>query len=535
MRKVPWLWEIALGCIFFSAATNHVAMSAEGEKLLIVNWDTANMWNEVLAHTWQESGPLNAAQVKAELETIVDEHAKAKVDMIVHCIFTLPWGTVPPDYQSFNRIPDQHLGYTSLYGTGPTGLQQLEDAGYDLIQVLLDRSHKDGVQFVGGLRMNDRHGGATSQPWVLQHPEWKTADGYPDYKHQGVRDTMVAVAADTLERYDMDGIELDWMRWCRMFKSSEAVQNAPLLTDFMAKMRNVLDQAAKKRGRGELLLGVRVPQTIEECRLLGFDVKAWVQKGLVDFITPSDFSKTDFNTKTDEFTALTAGTEVKVYPAIHSVYEDYTAWPTITGEYMQLETPENYRAAAKNFYAFGADGVSAYNYQEHYIQELHLGDPNEWSRSFSYLTELRDPASMAQGDRHYRYTPTSPTPGVMAKHEKIVLDRKNDEPADSVRFRMAEDLTDPNLSVTLEFKVTGMAEGDEFEMALNGVEIPADQFETEHVTNLPNGPDYWLYRTPLGSPPAKFGDNELRLRLTKSAGTAELVVQEVGVNVYDER
>ena len=40
-RKVAWLWGVALGCMFFSAATNHVAMSAEGEKLLIVNWDTA--------------------------------------------------------------------------------------------------------------------------------------------------------------------------------------------------------------------------------------------------------------------------------------------------------------------------------------------------------------------------------------------------------------------------------------------------------------------------------------------------------------
>ena len=67
------------------------------------------------------------------------------------------------------------------------------------------------------------------------------------------------------------------------------------------------------------------------------------------------------------------------------------------------------------------------------------------------------------------------------------------------------------------------------------MEIPADQFETEHVTNLPNGPDYWLYRTPLGSPPAKFGDNELRLRLSKSVGTGALGAQEVEVLVRDSR
>ena len=83
-----------------------------------------------------------------------------------------------------------------------------------------------------------------------------------------------------------------------------------------------------------------------------------------------------------------------------------------------------------------------------------------------------------------------------------------------MRFRMAEDLTDPNLSAILKFKVTGLAEGDEFEVALNGEVIPADQFE--HTFDDERGPPFYLYHTPLGSPPAKFGDNELRVRLAKS-------------------
>jgi len=131
-------------------------------------------------------------------------------------------------------------------------------------------------------------------------------------------------------------------------------------------------------------------------------------------------------------------------------------------------------------------------------------------------------------------------PGVVDKQQKIVLYRRTGEPAlifpdpsDSMRFRMAEDLTDPNLSATLEFKVTGMAEGDEFEVALNGEVVSADRFE--RTLDTERQPAFYLYRTPLGSPPAKFGDNELRLRLTKSVGTGALVAQEIGVNVCDER
>lgn len=279
MRTVVWLLAIALGCMFFSVTKSEVVLSAENlqseECRLIINYDTQNMWNETLYFA-QQGGKLDAEGVKAALEQIVDEHAKAKIDRLVHSVFVLPYGTLTRNFKSFNRLPD--YGYSTLFHPGgETGLRELEEAGYDVIQVLLDRSHKDGLEFMGSMRMNC---GRASLPFELEHPEWMAPHG-PDYKHEGVRKAVLAVAAEHLERYDMDGIELNFMRNCHMFERSEAVQNTPLLTDFMAEMRKVLDQAAKNRGRDKLLLGVCVPPTIEECRLLGFDVKAWVQQGLV--------------------------------------------------------------------------------------------------------------------------------------------------------------------------------------------------------------------------------------------------------------
>ena len=117
------------------------------------------------------------------------------------------------------------------------------------------------------------------------------------------------------------------------------------------------------------------------------------------------------------------------------------------------------------------------------------------------------------------------------EHEKIVLDRKASEPADSFGFLMAEDLKDAHLSATLEFKVTGMVEGDQIEVALNGKAIPVDRTERRHRGDVQ--PAYYLYRMPFGSPPAKFGHNELRLRLTKSVGTKTLIAQEIEVLVRD--
>ena len=37
------------------------------------------------------------------------------------------------------------------------------------------------------------------------------------------------------------------------------------------------------------MLGARIPQTLAECRALGYDIATWVKEGLVDYIAPSDF------------------------------------------------------------------------------------------------------------------------------------------------------------------------------------------------------------------------------------------------------
>ena len=56
--------------------------------------------------------------------------------------------------------------------------------------------------------------------------------------------------------------------------------------------------------------------------------------------------------------------------------------------------------------------------------------------------------------------------------------------------------------------------GDQIEIALNDKVILADRFEREHHTD--RQPTFYLYRKSLGSPPAKFGDYDLRVQLTKS-------------------
>ena len=538
---------IALESVLLATPRGETTISSKDQKLssckLISCQDGLNMWAYQLrwAQSLQEK-KLEPEAVKAMIEQIVDEHAKAKVDLLVDCVFWLPWGTSNAGFKTFNRAP--HRGFRTAYPDIAPAMEDF-DQTYDLVKILLERSRKNGMAFLGGLRMNDRHPNSDKQSFYTDHPEWRLKSFRAmDYKHEGVRHAVLAVTAEFLDRYDVDGVELDWMRWCHVFEPSEAVDNAPILTDFMAKLRKRLDEQALKRGRDMLLLGVRVPQTIEECRDLGFDIKAWAQSGLVDYICPSDFHCIDFNIKVEDFVRLTTGTNCKVYPTVFGTI-------SIEGARRRGLTHEQFRAAAKNYDAYGAAGVSSYNFYTQF--RIFAGNEfgqapaesmlTEWPRALHYLTALRDPKALAHGDRHYLYYPLHPgkaTTGAW-KHQIIELTRSQDSPSASTRLRFAEDLKSPHLSATLDFKVTGMVEGDQMEVHINSQTVPAERIERRYDADgqlAEQGrplPAFYRYRIPLSSPPAKFGDNELQLRLTKSGGTETLIAQEFEVLVQDSQ
>lgn len=507
-----------------------------GQYQIVINWDEAALWNPLL-----RSDPTRSADAEAIVTTlheIVDAHASVGVDILVHCLFA-GMQTIIPDCRSAQTLRTKPFELLTI----------LDDAGIDLIDTIMARCRKHNIAFFAGVRMNDRHMGSGAtlayrppvQEMIDAHPECELKEfpGALDYKYPYVRDAHLAFVAETLSRYDVDGLEYDWPRWFHVFKASEAAGNARHLTDFMRRTRELLDAAARDRNRGRLPLGVRIAQTMDECVNLGYDVGAWVREGLVDYLCPSDFFFTDFNSPTEDFVALTEGTDCKVYPSIHPGI----SWHNPKG----LMGLEEYRAAARNFYAFGAHGVSPYNYQYHWGGMFSPGYPGPaemWPKAMSFLTELKSDESIARGDRRYLFHPLwsgdteGQSPTWAYKNDRITLDRSADDPHGTYSFRMAEDLSDKTLSASLEFKVTYMIEGDELELRINGDVIPLRKIETEwrvgqdadHGRSL--GP-YFHFRVQLDAPPTKFGDNELSLRLVNRVGMARrmLNAQEFEVRV----
>ena len=54
-----------------------------------------------------------------------------------------------------------------------------------------------------------------------------------DYGVPEVREHILRVVREPAERYDIDGLDLDFMRWPVYFKSDEVKANTPLVTDFI--------------------------------------------------------------------------------------------------------------------------------------------------------------------------------------------------------------------------------------------------------------------------------------------------------------
>ena len=485
---------------------------------------------------------------KRSVETIVDVHADAGVDTIVHGVHEGFRHHLPAS--ASKAFSD--AGHSAPYYANPPVAKSgktwktLNETGYDFIQIGLDQAHKRGLSFLAGVRMNDRHSHQKKQRIYLDHPEWQL-EGFPggfDYSKPGVRERMLTFVKEVLKQYDVDGIEYDWMRMVHVFPRGTENKNAPLLTDFHRQTRELVDEAARERDR-KLLFGVRVPETLEGCAEVGFDVSAWIQEALVDYIAPSHFGHMDSNAPIEDFRKLTEGTPCRVYPS--------TTGHTWTGP-SRLEEygPQHYYAVAHNWYAFGADGIQTYNYQ--------FGSLQGMLPRILDLAPLRAPKILAEYDREYllyrRRGPVTAANGAAMEYQVIHLDRATTDARGTFEFRLAEDLEDPKVSAVMEFKALGLQEREDLAVELNDEKITSDlvkrtcvwdgtglrrmgqlRDEQGKVTGSGWQEGEWqpscLYRIPLSSPPMIWGDNELAVALTQAADPDGLIsIEEVTIRVH---
>lgn len=249
----------------------------------------------------------------------------------------------------------------------------LHERGLDPYAVWIARCREKGLSPWLTMRMNDIHDVDNPKNFMhstfwVKHPEyWRvpgSTSGWHDralnFAFPEVREHAMAYVKELFERYDPDGIELDWMRFGYHFAPGKEAEGREILNRFMRDVRALSREWASKRGH-PIQIGARVPAVPDAALGLGMDGLTWVKEDLIDVLVPTPFwASIDFDIPIDEWRArlgddakhitLAAGGEILI--------AGYPGGKQITNS---LSSARGFASAAL---MRGADAIYLFNYMD---------------------------------------------------------------------------------------------------------------------------------------------------------------------------
>ena len=340
-------------------------------------------------------------------------------------VTTISWSILAGDAPSYDSRIQPIYGdaqqsdrpdYMNPYASN---LKTLVEAGTCPLKIVTDFAHEHGMEAFASLRMNDVHDSFVEghlSRWKLDHREFlvstrglQTAIAEPafpgspvanlystalDFTHQVVRDRKFEIIEEVCLRYDLDGVELDFIRHPVLFKSifeGEAVtpEQVSLMTAFIRRVRQRMDEIGEERGR-PLLLAVRTPDDLELSLGIGLDLEAWMREGLVDMLFLGG-GYAHFSLPVAQMAQAAHAYGVPVYPCINN-----------PGQLMDGRGIEMTRALATKWYAAGADGIYFWNLTAPWEQ---IRDEAQWralrKRVYACLDGIDDPKALEGKEKIY--------------------------------------------------------------------------------------------------------------------------------------
>ena len=265
------------------------------------------------------------------------------------------------------------------------------------LTTLVDLCRKAGLPFFPRVRMNSHYDMDSSDPgWSRfrrEHPDLLIGlpdQNYPvgsiehgirtglDFVHPQVRTHRAAIICELFERFDVDGVELDFMRHPAFFRMDAAYQHRHLMTDLLRHVRQRMNHTASTKGK-PIQLAVRVPPTLADSARIGLDVAQWMAEELVDIVVVGG-GFIPYETPIHEFVHA-AQDKIVVYGCIESTrYAD----------------ERNLRAIASHCWNAGARGIQLYNFYT-------MGP--EWNKRI--LNQLASPQALQRLDKRYELDQTA--------------------------------------------------------------------------------------------------------------------------------
>lgn len=418
------------------------------------------------------------------------------------------WQTMWDGYEPGNRaffgpVPDDTVAGREHW---VAQMKRLADQGCDYLARALARCRQQGIAPGVSVRMNDMHdvpwpGSHLFSRFYLDNPQFRMTP-HPvsswggsglDYRHAPVREHVLALIRELIERYDFDVLDLDFLRFHCHVPRGMGHESAPLLTDLVRRVRQML----RATGRPKWLLA-RVATTPASAADLGMDVGAWAREGLIDGLAVGAFFCVPWRIDIDGFRRV-VGPDVAILPCT----EHAAARPHPLPDRVFSTDRRLIRGYAAGQYAHGADGIYFFNFfcarEEHTrVEPL-----------FDAIAELRRPESLRGTPKTYLLNHgwnVAETDGPCPLPRAATTGR----PVEFIASMAAEDAATP-LEIEVWIEGPGEAWTDRFRLHVNetSLGLAADVRKLNVATQ---GPPHWavIFRGSAGA--LRDGRNDLVFR-----------------------
>ena len=485
---------------------------------------------------WIITGRASLATSEAIKTLMADTYEGAAVDAVSWCV-------------GDHEVYDYETEIGERFGEGHTHFESARDEWtHKSLNHLIETTggpiteigrqfRQAGIDFFPSVRMNSHYDIPYTSPrygnFRRQHPyfligqpdeyipiptvEYAIRTGL-DYKFPEVRFHMLSIICELFEGFDVDGVELDYMRHPAFFRPEEAYASRYLMTDFIRRIRQRLDEVGAEHGR-HLDLLMRVTPTLYDCTRIGLDVRKWIGDGLVDIVAAGG-GFIPFEMPIREFVEAAEGTDCQIYSSLEALH-----WA------LDVEV---LRALAARFWAAGVDGIYLFNY---------FNTPKAWKRQV--LGELINREDLPHLNKRYELDHTDRVASKDAHvgafryaipHASLPVFMEETLPGggSALTLDIADDVERARAEGTLARCVFGLGfdnfgKADALDVQLNGQVLPWESIRISgdgwsylvfdgkiyHNTMSPEAVPGTRIEFDISAPPLKSGINELTVCFIK--------------------
>lgn len=304
----------------------------------------------VLRSPWPDKiENLTNAEIKEALHTFIDRYTGKNVASLLFnvnyqrvCYQSNVWDTYWDVYE-----PDSIKNWQSKFW-------QLQKRGVDVFKVVTEYSREQGISPWISFRMNDHHyfNEMDKINTFMLGDDSARPDNYFNYENPAIRNHFLLLIEEAVLKYDVDGIELDFLRTPGHYGSITAMNL------FMESVKALLDEISVRNDK-KLKITVRIPPTPQGGMEFGLDPVYWAKRGWADILVPTNFDSLNNDIPVEVWrTAIGEEAKCMILPGT-SYFEYLTEW----GRGHRIhQTAEGLRALTVNSFSRGADGIYVYNF-----------------------------------------------------------------------------------------------------------------------------------------------------------------------------